>query len=112
MEQRSFRTRSLGTKVTQAEFELLAGRARHEGQTLSEWARGVLLNEARSRRENFDLTCEVVGLQLLLINMLAPLVRGERVTAEQFQTTVRTVQTTKVKAAEEMLLRRHQGKEL
>jgi hypothetical protein len=112
MEQTRFRTRSVGTKVTHDEFESLAGRAQGDGQTLSEWVRDVLLRESRGEDRNFDLTCEIVGLQLLLMNVLAPLARGEKITAEQFQGIVRSVQTTKVKAAEEILSRRRQGKEV
>ena len=111
MNQTSFRIRSVGTKVTADEFDLLTNRARGDGQTLSEWTRDVLLHEAQSQRENFNLTCEVVGVQLLLMNVLAPLARGEKITAEQFQGIVKSIQSSKVKAAEEMLSRR-QGKEV
>jgi hypothetical protein len=111
MERQSFRIRSVGTKVTANEFELLKQRARTDGQTLSEWAREVLLREIQGEQPGFDLICEVVGLQLLLMNVLAPMARGERITAEQFQGIVKSVQTAKVKAAGEMLSRRHQPKE-
>jgi hypothetical protein len=112
MEQPRFRTRSVGTKVTSDEFESLTGRARKGGQTLSEWTRDVLLRESRSDDKNFDLICEIVGLQLLLMNVLAPLARGEKISAEQFQAIVKSVQSTKLKAAEEMLSRRRQGNEV
>jgi hypothetical protein len=45
------------------------------------------------------------------MNLLAPLVRGERISAEQFQGIVGLVQSTKVKAAQEMLSRRRESKE-
>src|ERR1700691_6603210 len=112
MEQKRFRTRSVGTKVTNDEFESLTVRARKDGQTLSEWARDVLLRESRGEDRNFDLTCEVVGLQLLLMNVLAPLARGEKMTTEQFQVIVKSVQSTKTKAAKKMLPRRRQEKEI
>jgi hypothetical protein len=112
MEQARFRTRSVGTKVTPHEFESLTVRARNNGQTLSEWTRDALLRESRGDDKNFDLTCEVIGLQLLLMNVLAPLARGEKIAAEQFQGIVKSVQAAKVKAAEEMLSRRRQGKEI
>jgi hypothetical protein len=38
--------------------------------------------------------------------------RGERITEEQFQGIVKSIQTAKVKAAEEMLSRRRQPKEV
>ena len=37
------RTKSVGTKVSEAEFALLEERARGAGLTLSEWVRDVLL---------------------------------------------------------------------
>ena len=37
------RTRSVGTKVSEAEFAMLEERARSSGLTLSEWVRDVLL---------------------------------------------------------------------
>jgi mobilization protein NikA len=38
------RTKSVGTKVSEAEFALLEERARSSGLTLSEWVRDVLLS--------------------------------------------------------------------
>jgi hypothetical protein len=45
------------------------------------------------------------------MNVLAPLARGERISVEQFQGIVRSVQATKVKTAQEMLSRRRESKE-
>ena len=72
----------------------------------------MLLREIAENNRDFDLLCEVIGLQLLLMNVLAPLARGEKITAEQFQGIVKSIQSTKVKATEEMLSRRKQGKEI
>jgi hypothetical protein len=93
------------------EYEVFSNMAAEKGQLLGEWAREVLLREIKENNREFDLVCEVVGLQLLLMNVLAPMARGERITAEQFQGIVKSVQTAKVKAAGEMLSRRHQPKE-
>jgi hypothetical protein len=112
MDHQLFRIKSVGTKVTTTEFELLKDKAQADGQTLSEWTREVLLHEARELHPNLDLVSEIVGLQLLIMNVLAPLARGERITTEQFQAIVRSVQSTKVKAAQEMLARRREPKEI
>ena len=112
MEQQSFRIKSVGTKVTTTEFELLKEKAEADGQTLSEWTREVLLREAKEVHPNLDLVSEIVGLQLLTMNVLAPLARGERISADQFQAIVRSVQSTKVKAAQDMLARRREPKEV
>jgi hypothetical protein len=106
------RTVTVGGKFTREEYQALSQRASVNGQLLSEWARDVLLREIKSARWEFDLTCEVVGLQLLLMNVLAPLARGEKISAEQFQSIAKSVQSTKAKAAEEMLSRRRQSKEV
>jgi hypothetical protein len=103
---------TLSTKLTLEEMELIAVAAESDGRALGEWAREVLLRELKKDHWGFDLICEVVGLQLLLMNVLAPLARGERVSAEQFQSIVRSVQSTKVKAAQEMLSRRREPKEV
>jgi len=105
------RVATLSTKLTPQEMELMATASENDGRALGEWAREVLLGECRREHADFDLICEVVGLQLLLMNVLAPMARGERITAEQFQGIVKSVQTAKVKAAQEMLSRRHQPKE-
>ncbi len=105
------RTITIGGKFTPIEFEELSKIASDSGQLLSEWAREVLLREAQAEESNLHLISEVVGLQLLLMNTLAPMARGEKISAEQFQAIVKSVQSTKVKAAEEMLSRRRQPKE-
>jgi len=106
------RTITIGGKFTQIEYEELSKIASDCGQLLSEWAREVLLREAHAEESNLHLISEVVGLQLLLMNTLAPMARGEKISAEQFQAIVKSVQSTKVKAAEEMLSRRRQPKEV
>jgi hypothetical protein len=108
---RESRSQSIATRFTRAEANALSKKAEANGQNLREWAREVLLRELREEQSHFDLLCEVVGLQLLLMNVLAPLARGERITAEQFQVIVRSVRSTKVKAAQEMLSRRRESKE-
>lgn len=108
---RESRSQSIATRFTRAEANALSKKAEANGQNLREWAREVLLRELREEQSHFNLLCEVVGLQLLLMNVLAPLARGERITADQFQVIVRSVQSTKVKAAQEMLSRRRESKE-
>jgi hypothetical protein len=105
------RTITIGGKFTPIEYEELSKVASDSRQLLSEWAREVMLREAQAEESNLHLISEVVGLQLLLMNTLAPMARGEKISAEQFQAIVKSVQSTKVKAAEEMLSRRRQPKE-
>jgi hypothetical protein len=109
---RESRSQSIATRFTAAEARALSKKAEASGQNLREWAREVLLRETREEQPRFDLVCEIVGIQLLLMNVLAPVARGEKISGEQFQSIVRSVQSTKVKAAREMLSRRHQGQEV
>lgn len=108
---RGRRAVTLSTKLTAQEMALIAAASESDGRALGEWAREAMLRDLRKEHWSFDLTCEVVGLQLLLMNVLAPLARGERISPEQFQSIVRSVQSTKVKAAQEMLSRRRDAKE-
>jgi hypothetical protein len=108
---RENRTQSIATRFTRTEEKALLQKAGANGQNLREWVRGVLLREVKSENSCFDLVCEVVGQQLLLMNVLAPMARGEKITADQFQGIVKSVQSAKVKAAEEMFSRRRQPKE-
>lgn len=105
------RAMTLSTKLTAEEMAMVEAASENDGRAMGEWAREVLLREIAREQRDFDLVCEVVGLQLLLMNVLAPLARGERITADQFQGIVKSIQTTKVKAAEELLARRRQPKE-
>lgn len=108
---RNRRSQNLSTKLTEAEAKAIQDAAARTQKTSSEWVREVLLREASGAGVDFDLICEVVGLQLLVMNVLAPLARGEKIAADQFQAIVRSIQTTKVKAAQEMLSRRRHQKE-
>jgi len=50
---------------------------------------------------------ELVGLQLLLMNVLQPLLLGQKISAEQFQSLVEQIQATKQNKARELLARRN-----
>ena len=46
---------------------------------------------------------EIAGIRLLLINTLEPLLRGDKMTPDQFREMLRYVKTNKRKAAADML---------
>jgi uncharacterized protein (DUF1778 family) len=107
---RDRRTQNLSTKLTQDEEKELQRASAAEGKTLSEWAREALLRSARKAvpaagQEAFVLT-EVVGIQLFLMNVLSPLSRGEHLTPEQYQTIIKSVQTSKSRATQELVAKR------
>jgi hypothetical protein len=72
---------------------------------LREWSRDVLLAAAQGSLlpDERALFSEVQALRLLLINTLEPLLRGEKMTPEQFKEMLRYVKTNKRKAAADML---------
>ena len=109
---RESRTQSVATRFTPSEARALTEKAEATGQNLREWTRAILLRELKDEQSSVHLISEIVGLQLLMMNVLAPLARGERISVDQFQAIVRSVQSTKVKAAQEMLARRREPKEV
>ena len=108
------RTQSVATRFTRTEEQALKQRAESSGQNLREWARDVLLrfvvNESRAEMEMHIFT-ELVGVQMLLMNALDPLLRGEKMTQEQLSALYRRVQTTKAANAQELLAKRAHNRE-
>jgi hypothetical protein len=100
------RTVTVGGKFTEAEAEIFTERAAANGQLLGEWARGVLLQSISGSVQSFSdlaLFAEVQSIRLLLINALEPLLRGDKMSSEQFKELLRYVKNNKRKAADDML---------
>jgi hypothetical protein len=95
---RSGRTFVASAKVTHAEHSELETAAQTDGKALSEWAREVLLREARSARRDAVFT-EIIAIRMLLNLVLQPLSCGEAMTHESFSAVLTNVRTTKHKAA-------------
>jgi hypothetical protein len=99
---RDSRSRSLGTKLTLQEEEEVARVAAAQGKSVSEWARDVLLREARSSTDAAMFT-ELIATRMLLLNLLKPLVLGEKVSPAWVTEAMTMVRNEKHKAAEEVL---------
>ena len=98
---RASRSRSLGTKLTiQEELELVRA-AESEGKSASEWAREVLLRDAR-RAGNDPLFIELIATRMILLNLLKPLAMGQKVTPEDFTRISATVRSDKRKVSQEI----------
>ena len=111
---REARTQNLSTKLTSREGAELQKASASEGKTLSEWARDVLLRVARQKpagSQDSVLLTEIVGLQLLLMNVLSPLTRGEQLSPEQYQGIIKSVQASKGRITQELLARRGNAEE-
>ncbi|WP_263385836.1 plasmid mobilization protein [Granulicella arctica] len=89
-------------KVTPEEHAELQDAARRENKALSEWAREVLLREAKPNRADALLT-EIVAMRLLLNLLLKPIACGEVITPEMFGTVLTNVRTAKHKAAQDVM---------
>jgi hypothetical protein len=92
------RSRSIGTKLTPDKEGQILAAAEAEGKAPSEWARDLLLRGAvASNRGEMEIHIftELVGIQMLLMNALDPLLRGEKMAQEQLAALYRRVQTSK-----------------
>ena len=100
---RASRSRSLGTKLTLLEERELVRAAETEGKSASEWAREVLLREARGSARTDALFTEVVALRMMLQSFLKPVCCGEVITQDDFSAEMMSIRTTKQKTASELL---------
>src|ERR1700749_2134427 len=106
---RMARSQSIGTKLTPDEERQILVAAEADGKAPSEWARDLLLRGAVARNRGemeMHIFTELVGIQMLLMNALDPLLRGEKMTQEQLAAVYRRVQTTKAAQAQELLATR------
>lgn len=110
---RMARSQSIGTKLTPDEERQILVASEADGKAPSEWARDLLLRGAvASNRGEMEMHIftELVGIQMLLMNALDPLLRGEKMSQEQLATLYRRVQATKTTQAQELLAKRGQNK--
>ena len=79
----SLRTKSISTKVTDeeyAQFEASAGE-----QTISEWARDVLLKASKPNAGDQTVLAEVLALRTILLNIHFAVSQGQTLTAEEMR---------------------------
>jgi hypothetical protein len=96
------RTNTVGTRVTAPEERELASAAQRDGKNLSEWAREVLLREAR-RSDHDAVFTEIVATRMLLVNLIKPLILGKPVTSQWITEAMSAVRREKRRAAQEVL---------
>jgi len=68
---RALRTKSVGTKVSEAELRVLESRAAAAGLTLSEWVRDVLLAssvDTGAMAAERTILAEVLAMRAILLN--------------------------------------------
>lgn len=79
---RDRRSRNLSTKLTANEAKAVEEAASRSGKTPSEWARDLLLRSVAIGTHTpmeMQIFTELVGIQMLLMNTLEPLLRGDKI---------------------------------
>ena len=100
---RAARTKTIGVRVTEPEYLALEGAAWRAGKTVADWARDQILSRSPGASLQERTLTELVGIELLLINALPPLLRGERIPQERVEALWKQVQATKGRKAQELL---------
>ena len=95
------RTKSISTKVTPEEYARLAALAGDE--TISEWARRVLLRAAMPAPGETALLAEVIALRTIVLNLHFAFSKGAPPTREVMQALIEEADQNKVRLAEERL---------
>jgi hypothetical protein len=102
------RTKSLGTKVTAAEYSRLAALA--GTQSLSEWMREVLLKGATADPV-VQLLAELLALRTILLNVHFTISSGGTLSVEEMQRLIERADHDKIVRAHERLAAITQGAE-
>ena len=97
----SLRTKSVSTKVTDEEYaqlEALAGE-----QTISEWARDVLLKATKPNASEQTILAEVLALRTILLNVHFAVSQGQTLTADDMRQLIGRADQSKLSKAQERL---------
>jgi hypothetical protein len=98
----ALRTRTVGTRVSDAEEQEVIAAANRDGRNISEWSRDVLLREARGPHDDAVFT-ELVATRMLLVNLIKPLILGEKVSPAWITEAMTMVRKDKYKAARDVM---------
>src|SRR5487761_533958 len=100
------RNRTVGCKMSDAEYERLVAVAEREGLTLGEWCRDALLERANGRTARpveETLLAEVIAVRTILLNAFYKLAQGEHLTADEMQRLIERADQDKFHKAQERL---------
>jgi hypothetical protein len=114
VKRRTPRTRTIGVRVTEPEFLALENEAWKTRKTIADWVRDQILGRPvthSSEPLHERIFTELIAVELVLINALSPLLRGEQLTQEQLDALWKQVQTTKGRKAQELLSKRTNNEE-
>ena len=111
---RAARIRTIGAKLTPAEEQQILVAAEAQRKSISECAPDLLLRGAAATNLSdmeMNIFTELVGVQMLLMDTLEPLLRGDKLAEEQIKALFQQVQTTKAARAQEILVKHSQKQE-
>jgi len=99
------RTKSVGTKVSEAEFALLEERARGAGMRLGEWVREALLSApAESGPDSGEVALgEILALRSLLLNLHFRAAKGEPLAESEMRVLIERADGSKIERARERM---------
>lgn len=102
----AFRTRSVGTKVTEEEYAQLENCALGSRLSISEWCRTVLLEKAEGAKPSDAdqaVLAEVLALRTILLNLHFAVAKGEGISADEMQAIIERADRDKEKKAAQRL---------
>jgi hypothetical protein len=97
-----YRTKSIGVRVTEADFARLQARADAEGKSLGEWSREVLLDRVQDRqptRAEQTVVSEILALRTILLNTLFSLAKGKALSGAEMSELIERADAEKLKRA-------------
>lgn len=103
------RNRTVGSKVTESEYEQLVSVAEREGLTLGEWCREVLLAQANANAvkkpspTEQTLLAEFVALRMILLNALSKLGQKKELSEHELQELAERADQERFQRAQERL---------
>jgi hypothetical protein len=102
----SFRTKSIGVRVTEADFTRLQSLADAQGKPMGEWCRDVLLATAEGPKPSPAeriLLAEVLALRTILLNVFFSIANREALTSEEMKELIKRADGEKLKKAQAQL---------
>jgi hypothetical protein len=102
----SFRLSNVSSRLTHRETECLDALADKRGLQRGEFIRKLILNALSEEEAGADgdpILIEVVGIQLLLMNVLKPIATGQAMTATAFDNIVTEVHKLKKTVARKLI---------
>jgi hypothetical protein len=103
---RELRSKSVGTKVSEAELRVLESRAERAGLTLSEWVRDVLLGssvEMGTLAAERAILAEVLAMRTILLNFMLKVGEGTPIPEASSKKLIEWADANKMRRALEVL---------